>query len=132
MDCQYINQNEIYEKYLLGRLGDAEKKEYEAHLQGCETCRKTLETQREMIAAIRLKAKQDMKREIQLQAGKLREQRPKQDWTVWYKAAAVILLFSVVPALLYYYLHTGTIPLQKKTIPAAEHIEEQQEALPPA
>ena len=113
MDCSFILQNEIHEKYLLGRLNAAEQEEYKQHLEQCDNCRRELERQKELIGGIRAQATLDMKREIKLQAEKLRTERPKQDWAVWYKAAAVILLFSIMPALLYYSLHTGTEPQEE-------------------
>ena len=35
MDCNFIVKNEIHDKYLLHKLSDEEKQEYEQHIQDC-------------------------------------------------------------------------------------------------
>jgi len=109
MNCTHIAQNEMHEKYILGRLNEADKAGYERHIERCASCRRELEQQKRLIASIRSQARLDMMREIKAQAEKLRGQKPKPNWGIWYKAAAVILLFSVMPAILYYYLQTDRL-----------------------
>ena len=52
MNCAYILQNEIHEKYLLDKLTESEKQEYKNHLQNCPTCSEALENERLLIAGI--------------------------------------------------------------------------------
>jgi len=46
MDCDLVEREEIIEKYLTGRLGAAEREDFEAHGFDCPGCREKLETAR--------------------------------------------------------------------------------------
>ena len=105
MNCAYILQNEIHEKYLLGRLSENEKQEYKKHLQNCPSCREALENERLLIAGIQATAKQNMKDEIKAQVAQLKAERVTVDWALMYKAAAVLLVLVMLPGLTWYYLH---------------------------
>jgi len=130
MNCADIKKNEMHEKYILGRLNAEERKDYRRHLEQCAACQAELEREKELIAVIRAQAKRDMKREIKTQAEKLRRQKPSPDWTVWYKAAAVILLFSIMPALMYYYFRAGKTDTPEAIAPVRPAEERVQTAQP--
>jgi hypothetical protein len=93
MDCQTIHEKEVHEKYLLDRLAESEKLEFEQHLARCESCRKELANQRTLIEGLRSLGRVEMKQEIRRQAAAYGSES-KVAWAQWMKAAAV--LFVVV------------------------------------
>ena len=103
MDCKYILQNEIHEKYLRGLLEDSEKTEYEKHLQECPSCQKEQQNQRILISGIRQIGRQEMKDEIRFQVKQSEMEKTKTDWTTFLKIAAVIFLIIITPSLFYYF-----------------------------
>ena len=58
MKCQEIQQNETGERYLRGRLPEAERDAYEEHYLGCERCFAELETLRLLEAELTRQAPQ--------------------------------------------------------------------------
>jgi hypothetical protein len=103
MDCKYILQNEIHEKYLRGLLEDSEKTEYEKHLRECPSCQKEQQNQRILISGIRQIGRQEMKDEILRQVEQSEMEKTKTDWTTFLKIAAVIFLIIITPSLFYYF-----------------------------
>ena len=103
MVCQYIRQNEIHEKYLLGRLSEQEKEEYLAHVKECESCRRELENQRLLIGGIREAGRREMKSEIRRQVEKMRQERRQETRRILLRIAAVLLFLVLAPGLVYYY-----------------------------
>ncbi len=103
MDCKYILQNEIHEKYLRGLLEDSEQNEYEKHLQECPSCQKEQQNQRILISGIRQIGRQEMKDEIRFQVKQSEMEKTKTDWTTFLKIAAVIFLIIITPSLFYYF-----------------------------
>ncbi|MFQ5583488.1 MAG: anti-sigma factor family protein, partial [Calditrichia bacterium] len=96
--------------YLLGRLEESKKKEYEAHLKDCPRCREELEKERELTAALKKAGREEMKAEIRRQ---VKAQEPVEkgfDWTMVLKAAAVFFFLITIPALYYYSRHSGGEP----------------------
>jgi len=122
MNCAYILQNEIHEKYLLNKLTESEKHEYKKHLQKCHPCSESLEKERLLIAGIQATAKQNMKDEIKAQVEQLRSERVKVDWALMYKAAAVLVVLVLLPGVSWYYLHIESPfeAVHKKEILSAE------------
>ena len=116
MDCNFIVKNEIHDKYLLHKLSDEEKQEYEQHIQDCERCRKELEHQRLIIGGIRQMGREEMKLEIRRQAEAYRKKRAGVNWTVILKTAAVILFLVLAPGMIYYYQYFAPLEKQKQTL----------------
>lgn len=114
MNCMYNQSPEIYEDYLLNRLSEEEKKEFELHLSSCSQCQKELEFTRIFIAGIREIGKQEMKAEIRRQV----EQKPIAptgfNWGILLRAAAIILFLLVAPGMIYYYWYF--IPNQQQKL----------------
>jgi len=104
MDCQYIIKNDLHEKYILGKLDETEKREYEAHLQKCVSCQREYQKQKLLISAIRRIGKQEMKQEIHLQLEPTsQEKRNDANWGMILKVAAALLFFVIAPGLIYYH-----------------------------
>ena len=103
MDCNFIEKNEMHEKYLLHKLNPADKKEYEQHLQGCTHCQKELEHQRLIIGGLRQMGREEMKLEIKRQVELHRQKSTGVNWSLILKTAAVILFFVLTPGMIYYY-----------------------------
>ena len=110
MDCKYILQNEIHEKYLLGKLEESEKDEYKKHLQECESCRKESEKQRLLINGIREIGRREMRDEISRQVEKERSGKTTVNWGMLLKIAAVLLFFVIAPGIIYYYQNIAPQP----------------------
>ena len=102
MDCEYILQNEIHEKFLKGLLSENQKAELELHLKSCESCRKTFENEKAIFDGIRLAGRKAMKLEIERQVEKSREERAGTDWTLIFKVAAVLFFLVIMPGTLYF------------------------------
>lgn len=153
MDCQYILRNEIHEKYLLGRLSEAEKAAYLTHVRECESCRRELENQRLLIEGIREAGRREMKREIRRQVEKMRRERRQETRRVLLRIAAVLLFLVLAPGLVYYYQYfapkesiglpetptTAPVPVEKPSevtapegVPLAAPTPEAQPAVVPA
>ena len=100
MDIKYIRENEIHEKYILNQLDEKEKIEYETFLESSSQAREELEQAKKLIAGIRANGTSHMRKEIEEQVADLRH--PKTDWSIMYKAAAVLFIFVLLPAIFYY------------------------------
>lgn len=100
MDINYIRENEIHEKYILDQLGEKEKKAYEEFLQSSPEAQRELEQSKKLITGIRTAGSNSMRKEIEEQTTAIRN--PKTDWSVMYKAAAVLFIFVLLPAIFYY------------------------------
>ncbi len=116
MDCNFIEKNEIHEKYLLHKLSDEEKSEYEQHIRDCDRCRKELERQRLIIGGIRKMGHEEMKLEIKRQVEEYRKQTTGANWTLILKTAAVILFLVLTPGMIYYYQYYAPLEKQKQTL----------------
>ena len=100
MDIKYIHDNEIHEKYILNQLAEEEKQAYEAFLKSSPQAQKELQDTRRMIKGIKDSGAGAMRREIEEQVSALRN--PKTDWSIMYKAAAVLFVLVLLPAIFYY------------------------------
>lgn len=125
MDCQYIRQNDIHEKYLLNRLADAEKRAYEKHITECDACRQQLERQREIISGIRNIGRLEMKRAIRTQVEEIKAQQKSHNWQMILKAAAVVFIIALIPAAIYFFRTDSGQPLSE--LPKAQQWEAENE-----
>ena len=100
MNSEYIKKNNLHEKYILGQLSSPEKNEYEAFIAENAEAREALEQERRLINGIRFAGASELKKEIQRQVETIRH--PKTDWTLIYKAAAILLVFVLLPSVIYY------------------------------
>lgn len=103
MKCQYREDPEIYENYLLDRLRPEAKREFEAHLRDCPLCQKGLALHRILISGIRETGKQEMKTEIQRQVKNRQAQPSPTNWGIYLRVAAVVLFLVIAPGMIYYY-----------------------------
>ena len=103
MNCEYIHQYNIHEKYLLDRLIKPEIEDYLNHIKECKKCSDDLEKQRLTIVSIREIGKREMKGEITGQVLKLKKEKTLIDWDMIYKIAAVFFFIVITPGLVYYY-----------------------------
>jgi hypothetical protein len=103
MDCNYIRQNDIHDKYVLNRLSAAEKAEYEKHLEDCASCKEELQKQTEIIKGIQKVGLQEMKNEIQRQVMDVNAKKKTPDWQMILKVAAVVFIIAIIPGAIYYF-----------------------------
>ncbi len=88
-----------HERYLLDQMSEEERTRYESWLQEHPAEQAEQEKLRQMIRGIRSMGRRMMKAEIAAQARA--HTRPKIDWGLYYKLAAVLLLFVMLPAVIY-------------------------------
>ncbi|MGH1365266.1 MAG: hypothetical protein ACRBF0_17020 [Calditrichia bacterium] len=135
MDRQFILENNIVEKYLLGRLSDTLKLDYERHLADSAESREELEQQRMLIGGLRQIGRDEMKAEIRRQteaaraAQAMREQQQASDfsWGMLLRVAAILFIAVAAPSL-YYFTQSQTQNEQM----AAKFDTETEESLVPA
>ncbi len=117
MNCDTILQNELHEKYLLDRMADEEKKEYLTHLSSCIDCRNELERERKFIYGIRGAGIRQMKDEMRSQAAQAKSASRKYDWTLLFKAAAVLFVIVLLPGTIFYSdLFNSSAPPEEKMV----------------
>jgi hypothetical protein len=133
MDCQHIQKNELHERYLLGRLEEAERSEYEKHIERCGSCRDELAKHKTLISGIQAVGREEMKQQIREQVGELKK-RPGSDGSKWQmilKIAAVLFIVAMIPSAIYYFrtdsgqpiarlLKPEPVPAQKQSFEAEE------------
>jgi len=103
MDCKYIEQNDIHEKYLLDKLNGNEKAEYLSHLNSCEICKNTLDSEKNIIGTVRHFGKIEMKSEIARQVAEIKSREKNVSWDMILKVAAIFFFLVITPGLVYYY-----------------------------
>lgn len=123
MDCKYIRQNDIHEKYVMNRLSEAEKSEYEKHIEGCSSCREELNKEREIVEGIQRVGLQEMKNEIQQQVTDVKTRKQKLDWQMILKVAAVIFLIAIIPSAIYYFQTEQGEPISQLVKPKDSKLE---------
>lgn len=111
MNCNYILENDICEKYLLGNLSVEGKSKFENHLAGCAACRQELEKQKFLISGVRCVGKQEMKSEIRRQVEEIKAQKQPPDWQMILKVAAVVFIMALIPSVIYYFQTDSGKPL---------------------
>jgi len=102
MICDTILQNELHEKYLLDRMTDEEKKEYLGHLSSCINCRNEQERENQFIYGLRGAGVRQMKDEMHRQKVQAKSSARKYDWTLIFKAAAVLFIIVLLPGTIFY------------------------------
>lgn len=103
MTPEYIRKNEIHEKYLLKRLSNEELQAYLLALEKYPEAQRELQEVEKFFRQMRSSGNDFMRREIEEQVSRIRT--PLTDWSVLYKAAAVFLLFILLPTIIYYQLY---------------------------
>ena len=103
MDCKFINQNDIHERYLLDRLTESEKSEYLTHLNSCESCKNKLDSEKELLSSVRHFGKSEMKSEISRQVAEIKSKKQNISWDMILKVAAIFFFLVITPGLVYYY-----------------------------
>lgn len=98
MDCREIIEHEWHERYLLGRLDEAERRDYEQHLSVCPSCRKEMVHEQQMIAGIRETGKEAMKNEIRKQAATFSARESRVNWARIAKIAAIVFVILITPS----------------------------------
>ncbi len=123
MTCKYYHDNEIFENYLLNRLSQTERSDFDIHLETCEECRTKLEKEKLLFIGLREIGKQEMKDEIRRQVLSKQREKTSADWGIILKVAAVILFAVITPSLIYYYQYMTPELVQysmKEKAPAME------------
>jgi hypothetical protein len=103
MDAEYIRKNDIHEKYLLNQLSASEREDYEKSIRDNPVLQKELADERGLIEQMRAAGSDSLRRDIQQQVREIKSRKP--DWSILYKAAAVLLLFVLLPSVVYYQLY---------------------------
>jgi hypothetical protein len=103
MDCKFINENDICERYLLDRLNENEKAEYLSHLNSCDSCKSKLDSEKDLLASVRHFGKTEMKSEIAKQVAEIRSKEKDVSWDMILKVAAIFFFLVITPGLVYYY-----------------------------
>lgn len=94
MDHNYIQNNDIIDKYLLHQLTEEEETELEEHLLFCEECLNTLEKRKAIIGVIRNKLPEEINRQKHTDSEK--NKKTKNKFTFFLKiAASIIFLVSL-------------------------------------
>ena len=119
MNCEYILQNEIHEKFFKGLLKEDQRAEYKSHLKSCESCREAFENEKALFEGIQLAGRQTMKLEIQRRVEKLKEEQTSIDWTLIFKVAAVFFFLVIMPGTLYF-LNTDLFTKKTEMVPSEE------------
>jgi hypothetical protein len=103
MSCQYQKDSEIAEKYLLDRLSDKEKTEFEKHLRDCPICQERIEREKLLFAALQKIGREELKDDLKEQLQSSAVEKSSYNWGMLLKAAAVLLFFVLTPGIIYYY-----------------------------
>lgn len=120
MTCNEIRQQELLENYILGRLDDEQQKALEAHLKQCDSCRKKLEQERYLISGIRKRAREELKQALHEEVARQKSSPKKQDWTLYFKVAAVLFFVVLAPGILYYHYSFGPYSPKPTSVPETE------------
>ncbi len=121
MTCQEIIRAELHELYLLDRLPDAQKSDYEAHLRDCPRCQQRLQHEKELLAGIQNAGRVAMKQEIQKQVLAAKTIRANR-WSSVYRIAALVFILVLTPTVFFVY---------KTQVKQADLTRPQTEAIPP-
>lgn len=130
MTCEYIRDNDVIERYLLGLLDDADRVALEKHLRSCPDCFAEYEEERHLAAAVRKHGRARLKATLREDLQRSRESASKTDWTVYYKIAAMLFILVLLPGIVYYNLNMepiNKIPTvdQSPLVPADSVVQEE-------
>lgn len=112
MDLNYIRENDIHEKYLLNQLGSEEIADYEDFIKKNPTALQEYEETKKLLSGVRSIGHEAMRREIEEQVREIKN--PQTDWSMLYRAAAVLFLFAILPAVVYYNVYVLDLPAQSE------------------
>lgn len=101
MDCTFILQNEIHEKYLLKHLDETEIVQFEQHLKACENCQKRLEAEKNLIGGIQRTGREELRSEIQSQVAVLESTKSTPNWGFITRVAAVLVFVVLTTQIIY-------------------------------
>ncbi len=140
MNIDHIRANNLHEKYILNQMDVNERDEYEAFLRNHPEAQRESDAARRMIDAIRQAGHNRMKKEITDQVAAINNR--KIDWGMYYKLAAVLFLFVLLPSVIYIQnrqitgaiepnktLTENVLPLKSTPHPAQPAIREKKETL---
>lgn len=116
MKCQFIDNDDFFEGYILDRIDEAEKRTFEAHLSECKSCSEKLAQQEKLLAAIREVGRAEMKAEIKQQAELAASE--KFNWGAVTRVAALAFIFILTPTMFYIYKNQ----VQPESAPLAQRI----------
>lgn len=111
---KYIRENDIHEKYILNQLEEQEKQAYEAYLESNPEAREELEQTRKIVEGVRAAGTAKMRKEIAEQVEAIHDS--KTDWSMLYKVAAVLFIFVLLPAIIYYHQNFGQLSPAEQTV----------------
>lgn len=103
MNCDFIRENEIAEKHILGRLPETVRNAYLKHLEQCESCQNDWKAEQTMIGGIKEAGRREMKAEIGRQANALKFHHKTIGRFTLLRAAAVLLFLVLAPGVIYYH-----------------------------
>jgi hypothetical protein len=93
-NIHWVENEDLLERFVLGRLNSADVAQLEEHLQGCDQCRKAVANERELAGGIRMAGRESVKRRLALGIEKRKVQSAN-----WYRvvgvAAGIVLLVTV-------------------------------------
>jgi hypothetical protein len=92
-NSHWTEDENLLERYVLGRLSENERMPLEAHLQGCEQCRSAVQTERTLAAGVRRYGREQLKGRLnQRIASSMRSGRTTTTWRQILSAAAVLVI----------------------------------------
>ena len=127
MDHTYVEENDLVESYLAGRLSESERDEFEAHYFACATCLERLETTNDLREGMRQVAAEDIAQasEARARLGLLASLAVLTRWHRLALAGALLLLVAL-PG---FWLVERNRSLQRQSAAASAGAERQRAAL---
>ncbi len=120
MKCQFINNDDFFEDYILERLDEAEKQAFKGHLSECKVCSKKLAQQEKILIGIREVGRAEMKAEIKNQAELASSE--KFNWSAVTRIAALAFIFILTPTM--YYVYKNQVQPESAPLAAQESLSE--------
>jgi tetratricopeptide (TPR) repeat protein len=112
MDCNQIEGDDIIEKYLTGRLDEAEKEEFEAHYFSCSKCRERVQVSRLLQEKLWEQGEKILPQAQKPYGARIRRR-------VWAISAAAMVLIIAAAALWWQFRGPGRAPAGTKEIPSS-------------
>lgn len=127
LDHSYVEENDLIQAYLAGRLSESERDAFEAHYFACETCLENLETANGLREGMRQVAAEDIARTVEARAG-LSLLAGLATLSRWRRLALAggLLLLAVLPGLWLFERNRG---LERQMAEASAEAERQRAAL---
>ena len=93
-NIHWVEDEDLLEQFVLGRLDSAKVAQLEEHLQECDQCRRAVANERELVAGIRLAGRESVKHRLAQRIEERKARSPN-----WYRmvgvAAGIVLLVTV-------------------------------------